>query len=155
MTFGSLTFSTVLSEERQEHKDFSRFYNYMSENIKAGDMFIFPANQSYHLTGISAYLFPDHVHICEEYGGIFGDALFWEMFESVRVGYDAFNADAYNGRSAWLVIMDADEDGKPIDFTANDKTELRGDFGWGGYKFKLYYTKSPALVVDYFKDISP
>jgi len=121
----------------------------MSESITPDDMFIFPANQSGHLTGISAYLFPGHVHICEVYGGTFGGALYWQM--SARVGYDAFNADTYNGRFAWIIVMDIDEDGNPMIFTPDRDTELRGDFGWDFYKFKLYYTKSPALVVDYFK----
>jgi hypothetical protein len=51
--------------------------------------------------------------------------------------------------------MDTDNDGKPTDFTPDDETELCGEFGWLWYKFKLYYTKSPTLVVDYFKNISP
>jgi hypothetical protein len=155
VTFSLLTFSATLSTERQEHKNFSRFYDYMSENMAADDMFIFPANPSWHLTGISAYLFPGHVHISKEYGGIFGNTLYWQMFNSTHVSYDAFNAYDYKERSAWLIIMDTDEDGKPIDFTPNSDTELRGDFGWGSYKFKLYYTKLPALVVDYLKDASP
>jgi hypothetical protein len=155
ITFSFLTFSEILAAERQEHKDFSRFYDYMSENLEAEDMFLFPENQSVHLTGISAYLFPGHVHICELYGGTFGNTLYWQMFDSIHVSYDAFNADAYNGCSAWIIIMDTDEDGKPTDFTPNSETELRGDFRWGSYKFKLYYTKSPAIVVDYFKNISP
>jgi hypothetical protein len=155
ITFSFLNFSVILSTERQEHKDFSQFYDYMSENIAADDMFIFPANQSGHLSGISAYLFPSHVHICELDGGTFGDTLYWQMFNSVHVSYDAFNTDAYHGRSAWLIVMDTDEDGNPVDFTPNSDTELRGEFGWSWYKFKLYYTKSPALVVDYFKNTAP
>jgi hypothetical protein len=119
-------------------------------------MFIFPANQSSHLNGISAYLFPGHVHISEEFGDIFGGTLYWQLFNSsTRVSYDAFNAYDYKGRSAWIIVMDTDDDGKPIDFTPNNETELCGDFGWGWYKFKLYYTKSPALVVDFFKNASP
>lgn len=153
ITFSFLTFSATLSAERQEHKDFSQFYDYMSANIAADDMFIFPANQSGHLTGISAYLFPGHVHIGKEHSGIFGGALYWQMVD--RVSYDAFNTDAYKGRSTWLIIMDTDEDGAPIDFTPNRETELRGEFGWGWYKFKLYYTESPAVVVDYFRNASP
>jgi hypothetical protein len=49
-----------------------------------------------------------------------------------RIAYGSFNADTYNGHSAWLIIMDTDNDGKPIDFTPNDETDLRGGFGWGG-----------------------
>jgi hypothetical protein len=109
-------------------------------------MFIFPVNQSRHLNGISAHLFPGHVFIGTDYGGI---------FEGITVSYDAFNADAYSGRSAWIIVMDNDNDGKPIDFKPDDGTELIGDFRWDWYKFKLYYTKSPALAVDYFKNLSP
>jgi hypothetical protein len=71
MTFGLLTFSTTLFEERQKHKVFSCFYNCMSENIGPDDMFIVPrmSNQVIHLTGVSADLFPGHVHIGKEYGG--------------------------------------------------------------------------------------
>jgi hypothetical protein len=147
--------SGILSTERKEHNDFSRFYEYMSENIASADMFMFPANQSNHLIGISAYLFSGHVHICEVYGGIFGDTLYWQMFDSTHIGYDAFNTDTYNGRSAWIIVMDIDEDGKAMNFTPDRDTELRGELGWGFYKFKLYYTKSPALVVDYFKQTAP
>jgi hypothetical protein len=152
IAFSFLTFSTTLASERKEHNDFSRFYEYMSKNIAPDDMFIFPPKQASiasHLIGTSAYLFPGHVHICEEYGGIFGDTLYWQMFGSTHVGYDAFNTDTYSGRSAWIIVMDIDEDGNPMNFTPDRDTELRGDFGWGFYKFKLYYTKSPALVVDY------
>jgi hypothetical protein len=155
VTFSLLTFSATLSTERQEHKDFSRFYDYMSENIRADDMFIFPANQSVHLSGISAYLFPGHVHINKSDSKDFFYTLFEKMCDSERISYDAFNAYDYKGRSAWLTVMDTDEDGKPIDFTPNSDTELCGNFGWGSYKFKLYYTKSPALAVDYLKDASP
>jgi hypothetical protein len=151
IAFSFLTFSTTLSTERKEHNDFSQFYEYMSENIVPDDMFMFPANQSSHLIGISAYLFPGHVHICEIYGGTFGDTLYWQMFGSTHVDYDAFNTDTYSGRFAWIIVMDIDEDGNPMIFTPDRDTELRGAFGWSSYKFKLYYTKSPALVVDYFK----
>jgi hypothetical protein len=144
-TFSFLTFSTTLATERQEHKDFSRFYNYMSENLKAGDMFLFPANQSGHLSGISAYLFPGHVHICELYGGIFGDTLYWQMFNSVHVSYDTFNADAYKGRSAWLIVMDTDEDGLN-DFVPPPDAQWRGLFGWGFYTFNLYRIGSPGAL---------
>jgi hypothetical protein len=127
MTFSVFTFSATLSAERQGHKDSSRFYDYMAENIRGDDMFIFPANQLSHLTAISAYLFPGHVQISKVYSGTFYD-WYLQALETVHVDYDAFNADAYNGRSAWIIIMDTDNDGKPIDFTPDDGTELIGNF---------------------------
>jgi hypothetical protein len=157
ITFSFLTFSTTLSTERQEGKDFSRFYEYMAENLAADDMFLFPENQSGHLVGITAYLFPGHVHICEVYGGTFGDTLFWHMFDSTHVSYNAFNTDddRDDGRPAWILVMNTDEDGNPTRFTPSRERELHGEFGWNSYAFKLYYTTSPGSVVDYLKNALP
>jgi hypothetical protein len=37
----------------------------------------------------------------------------------------------------------------PIEMPADTNTEYHGLFGWGWYKFKLYYTKSPAAIAEH------
>jgi uncharacterized membrane protein len=136
VSFGILSFSTSFYKERRENKDFEQFYTYLSENIHQDDIFIFPPKykQGVHLSGITAYLFPNHSYVI--------DFPFIKLLDNTLIPYNESHE-----RAGWILISENDNNGMPTDIIipTDADTELHGIFGWGGYKFKLYYTKSSAI----------
>ncbi|MDR3090050.1 MAG: glycosyltransferase family 39 protein [Desulfobulbaceae bacterium] len=146
LVLGFTTFSSSIYREQKENTEFLQFYSYLKQEITPQDLFIFPPKESCHLPGMTAYLFPGHGHVYK--GRNFGLApAFWEMFDRTLIKYkDLADTGEFQGRGAWVIVSEKDYQGKPMDFVIPPESgaEFRGDFGWGFYRFKLYYTESPG-----------
>jgi hypothetical protein len=145
--FSFSAFYSQFKTERNENRDFERFYSYISENINDNDLFVFPKNQTAHtaeqLMGICAYLFPGHTHIYEYQAStdvkLFGENLYWRMFNSYGVAYEAANGIKIpDGRTAWFIVMDRDINNEVTESPVLIVGEYHGSYGWGNYSFRLY-----------------
>ena len=76
----------VLSPPRESISFYSRLFRKVCLLVRDFGIigFIDVFVQSIQLTDISAYLFPGRVHICEIYGGAFGNTLYWQMFDNLH-----------------------------------------------------------------------
>jgi hypothetical protein len=144
LVLGATTFSISLYRERKENSGFTRFYSYLKAEIQPRDIFIFPPEESDHLPGISAYLFPGHAQVYEVRSfGLKPD--FWAMFDRTLVDYKDFTGSRrFQGQRAWIIVSEKDFLGEPAGFAVpfesaySGSAEFRGDFGWNNYRFKLY-----------------
>jgi uncharacterized membrane protein len=149
-SFDVMTAYSSFYTERKENSDFNQFYTYFSEHITPDDMFIFPQIKHDHLRDVIAYLFPGHIRIAETAAV---GAAYEEAFNVTRITYtDVISTQQYRERGAWVIVAEQDAEKKAsIETFLDTNTEYHGFFGWGGYKFKLYYTNSPAVVAERLK----
>jgi hypothetical protein len=118
--------------ERKENSDFMEFYTYVTERVHPDDIFIFPPKKYDHLPNTMAYLFPGYVQI-RAVEGSFEKMLFGKN----AVEYIDLANTIFHEQKAWIIITEIDF-AIPPDIDA----EFQGNFGWGFYRFKLYYTKA-------------
>ncbi|MDR1301994.1 MAG: hypothetical protein LBK43_05945, partial [Treponema sp.] len=90
------------------------------------------------------------VYVCDEYGGTFGEKLYWEMFNSSRAGYaELSDSDRLGEKAAWIIVQEDMDGNRYTDIDVAPLYEFRGLFGWGWYKFRLYYIDSATKLAVY------
>jgi hypothetical protein len=141
-----------ISNEKKEDREFMRFYDFMAENIRPDDAFIFTPDQG-QVTGVIACLFPGH-----EYLWPLSDSLSetcWEQFGSKLIdSAELSDIDRFQGRGVWL-IASAHQDNN-FERLEEARAQWQGVFGWGiywgGCQFNLYRIDFPAALAGLFNE---
>jgi 4-amino-4-deoxy-L-arabinose transferase-like glycosyltransferase len=134
--FGVLTFLSLMVSEKQENKDFTEFYTYTMKHIMPDDIIVFNDDrESGHMMGIMAYLFPGHTQafIEQPHENVFNNG-----FDRTIILYSTLGNTDNKGK--WIIFeneQNEQQDNIAADFEPGKR--FCGDFGWGGYSFKLYY----------------
>jgi hypothetical protein len=72
------------------------------------------------------------------------------MFNSSRAGYaELSDSDRLGEKAAWIIVQEDMDGNRYTDIDVAPLYEFRGLFGWGWYKFRLYYIDSATKLAVY------
>jgi hypothetical protein len=149
---GLFTANLSISKEKKEHRAFMQFYDFMAENIRPDDVFIFTLDQG-HPSNIITCLFPGH-----EYVYPLSDDPFWEairaQFGSTHIDIaELSDIDRFRGRQVWLIASGhQDKNQNNFDQLEGAQAQWQGFFDWDWNSFNLYRIGSPAALVGLFNE---
>lgn len=134
-TLGILTFFSLTASEKQQNENFDKFYTYAVEHIMQDDVIVFEdVEKSAHMAGIMAYLFPGHIQafIEQPNNGAYSDA-----FDRTITFYSALNN--IDNKRKWVILENEQDESQNNHVPGFEPDKIFcGDYGWSGYKFKLY-----------------
>jgi hypothetical protein len=149
---GLFTANLSISKEKKEHREFMQFYDFMAENIRPDDLFIFPPDKDYltGMVGITACLFPGHEFVYQSPHSPF--ELFietcWAQFGRTRIdGVELSDIERFRGRQVWLIASDPNYE--PLE---EAQAQWQGVFAWDLIGFHLYRIGSPAALAGLFNE---
>jgi hypothetical protein len=147
-----------ISNEKKEHREFMQFYDFMTENIRPGDVFIFTPDQG-QATGVIACLFPGHEYVYPSPYSALGllSETCWAQFGSTYIdSAELSDIDRFRGKGVWLIASDQDKNQNYFEQLEEAQAQWQGAFGWGIYwgwcQFNLYRIGYPAALAGLFNE---
>lgn len=143
-----VTFVGILKEERQEGKEFDRFYTYFSEAIHSDDLFIYPNSTNNSVETLS-FLFPGHTHITTPYRR----PHFFELHSTWADPAALSDSLQFINRTTWLFVPKEYHKNQSAGFASTPEITFQGIYGWGRSSlFAVYRAESATAFISILND---